>query len=90
MLPCSFAPVVVRLTPSGIDRLQQCRDSHCKLMLPVEGSIRCVGMPGSKCQWIAEWAKRLNDAEWTCLHWNPRVSMKDHAMRRPSYREQMA
>ncbi|MFA5376320.1 MAG: hypothetical protein WC455_11300 [Dehalococcoidia bacterium] len=86
---CPFSPVLGRLTTAGIDRLQRCRDAKCGMMLPVEESIRCTGVGGGKCTWVGKWAERLNDAEWTCPHWNPRVSMKDHAMRRPSHREQM-
>jgi hypothetical protein len=66
---CSFAPIISRLTLAGVDRLQRCREAGCKLMLPVEGSMRCTGMGGGKCTWIAEWAKRLNDPEWVCPHW---------------------
>jgi hypothetical protein len=67
------AVILSRLTPTGVDRLQRCRAAECRLMLEVEGSMRCVGMPGSKCQWIAAWAKRLNDVAWVCPHWLPVV-----------------
>lgn len=72
---CSLAPAVSRLTPTGVDRLRRCRAASCGLMLQVEGSTRCVGMPGSKCQWLGEWVARLNsDAEFgcggnECPHW---------------------
>jgi hypothetical protein len=57
---CRFADVVNRLTVGGVSRLQLCRSSDCRLMLPVDGQIRCTGMPGRKCQWIGEWVARLN------------------------------
>jgi hypothetical protein len=57
---CSLAEVVSQLTPAGITRLQLCRSSDCRLMLSVDGQIRCTGMPGRKCQWIGEWVARLN------------------------------
>lgn len=69
---CPMNAIVSRLTSAGVARLQRCREAHCGMMLPVEGSIRCVGMPGSKCQWIAAWADRLN-GEWVCPHWLPVV-----------------
>jgi hypothetical protein len=67
--PCRFTPILSRLTPAGVDNLQRCREAECKMMLPVEGSMRCVGMPGSRCQWIAAWAERLNDEGWECPHY---------------------
>lgn len=72
-----MAGIMRHLTPPGVDRLQLCRAAECKLMLPVEGSIRCTGMGGGKCTWIGKWADRLNDGKWTCPHWkSPDLSAK--------------
>ena len=72
--PCPMS-VVVRLTRHGVNRLQRCRASNCGLMHIVDGTMRCVGMRGSKCQWISNWAACLNgetpfpNGEPDCPHW---------------------
>ncbi len=63
------------LTEHGRNRLELCRAANCGMMLDVEGRIACVGMPGSRCTWLATWAACLNgEREFgcggdVCPHW---------------------
>ena len=65
------------LSPTGRRNIERCRAADCGLMLEVEGLVRCVGMPGSKCQWLTTWASCLNgEREFPsggsdCPHWQP-------------------
>lgn len=75
VVTCQMTVVVIRLTPYGVDRLQRCRAAKCRLMLPVDGFVQCVGMSGGKCQWISEWTACLNgnkpfpNGTEDCSHW---------------------
>ena len=76
---CSFHTLVIRLTPHGVDRLQQCRTSGCNMIRRIEGTSRCVGMRGSKCEWIGNWVACLNgetpfpNGEPNCPFWNEKL-----------------
>lgn len=76
----TFAPIVQRLTPDGLTRLDRCRSANCGMMHRVNGAITCVGMQGKKCGWQAKWIRCLNREEefgcggWECPHWLNEVS----------------
>lgn len=66
---CPFGPIVQRLTPEGLARLDRCRAANCGLMHKHNGNMVCVGR-GKSCEWLGLWAAWLNSGRG-CLHWLP-------------------
>ena len=80
--PCPLADVVRRLRPDGVERLQMCRTSGCKILKVRAGIGRCLRVGGSQCQQLGNWVDFLNGTS-NCPIWTT-------VMQHPSYREQMS
>jgi len=68
--PCPFEPLVRRLTPHGVARLNgRCRQSECGLLRETEEGVTCTGC-GRVCEQLRVWANLLN-GDQECPFWQP-------------------